>query len=151
MLSSASTDRRPPNGRCAGLWTRPTCTTSRWSSCTPGRCLRATSALVGTWRGSNAACILERAVASARELGGAAVDPVLVETSAAAGLLDTVHDGDHLVLGSRGRGAVRSALFGSTVNRVLEFAVVPVVVVRDAPVDLVRSPSADELEWVRVG
>ena len=55
----------------------------------------------------------------------------LVESSSASALLDTVRDGDLLVLGSRGRGAVASRLFGSTVNSVVDQAAVPVVVVRE--------------------
>ncbi|MET0908294.1 MAG: universal stress protein [Ilumatobacteraceae bacterium] len=78
----------------------------------------------------DAACVLESAVAVARERCGAAVSGELVEAGAAAGLIDSVRDGDLLVLGSRGRGAVQSTVFGSTVNSVLESSSVPVVVVR---------------------
>jgi len=35
------------------------------------------------------------------------------------------------VLGSRGRGAVRAGMFGSTVNSVLDEAAVPVAVLRE--------------------
>ena len=44
-------------------------------------------------------------------------------------VLDSLHDGDLLVMGSRGRGAVRAGLFGSTVYNVLDHSAVPVVVV----------------------
>ncbi|MBK5333949.1 MAG: universal stress protein, partial [Ilumatobacteraceae bacterium] len=47
-------------------------------------------------------------------------------------LLETVRDGDLLVVGSRGRGALAARLFGSTVNTVLDRCAVPVVVVRGA-------------------
>jgi nucleotide-binding universal stress UspA family protein len=45
-------------------------------------------------------------------------------------VLDSVQDGDLLVLGSRGRGAVVSSVLGSTVMGVLDHAMVPVVFVR---------------------
>jgi nucleotide-binding universal stress UspA family protein len=96
----------------------------------------------------DAACVLERAVDSARQRCGTAVDWVLEESGPVAGLVAAVRDGDHLVLGSRGRGAVRSGLFGSTVNGILDVAAVPVVVVREAPIDLSGSPSADDVELV---
>jgi nucleotide-binding universal stress UspA family protein len=38
---------------------------------------------------------------------------------------------DLIVLGSRGRGAMRSDMFGSTVNSVLDEAAIPVAVLRD--------------------
>ena len=99
----------------------------------------------------DAACVLERAVDSARQRCGAAVDSMLVETGPVDALLEAVRDGDHLVLGSRGRGAVRSGLFGSTVNGILDVAAVPVVVVRESPIDLSGSPSADGVELVGAG
>ncbi len=99
----------------------------------------------------DAACILEGAVALARQLGGAAVDSVLVESDPLSALLETVRDGDHLVLGSRGRGAVRSALFGSTVNGVLDAAAVPVIVIREAPLDLHGSSPVTAVDLVDVG
>lgn len=77
----------------------------------------------------DAACVLDHAVESAREFCGAEVIGHLVEASPASALVDSVGDGDLLVLGSRGRGAVKSGLFGSTVNSVLERCVAPVVVV----------------------
>lgn len=76
-----------------------------------------------------AACVLNQALEVARERFAAGVKGLLVEDSAPSALLASVHDGDMLVLGSRGRGAVRSRLFGSTVNAVLDEAVIPVVVI----------------------
>lgn len=78
----------------------------------------------------DAATILERAVDLARELCTTQVSGELVEAGPASALLDTVRDGDLLVIGSRGYGAIVAGLFGSTVNSVLERSVVPVVVVR---------------------
>lgn len=83
----------------------------------------------------DAAVTLGRAVDSARERCGSTVTGALVETSAVSTLLDIVHDGDLLVLGSRGRGGIRTRLFGSTVNSVLDECAVPVVVVRDDGTD----------------
>src|SRR5690606_30359732 len=77
-----------------------------------------------------AARVLSIAVAYARERLGTTVTDVLAEGNGSDALLETVRDGDLLVLGSRGRGAVAAGLFGSTVNSVLERAVVPVAVVR---------------------
>jgi nucleotide-binding universal stress UspA family protein len=78
---------------------------------------------------------LVRAVNAARERCGSTVTGVLVEATAVSALLDTVRDGDLLVVGSRGRGPLKARLFGSTVNSVLESCVVPVVVVRGEPSD----------------
>jgi nucleotide-binding universal stress UspA family protein len=79
----------------------------------------------------DAGCVLERAVAHARDRCGVDVSGLLVERSAVPALLETARDGDLLVLGSRGRGAVAAGLFGSTVNSVLDRSAVPVVVVPD--------------------
>ena len=98
----------------------------------------------------DAACVLDRAVESARGRCGATVRAVLVEAGPVAGLLGVVRDGDHLVLGSRGRGAVRSGLFGSTVNGVLDAAAVPVVVVRAEPVEPHDPSSVDDAELAGV-
>jgi len=78
----------------------------------------------------DAACLLERALESARERSAVDVTSELVEGGPATGLLQVVRDGDLLVLGSRGRGALATNVFGSTVNSVLDQAAVPVVVVR---------------------
>lgn len=84
----------------------------------------------------DAACLLEGSVEIARERGGAEVTGLLVESSPASALLENVRDGDLLVVGSRGHGAVVSGIFGSTVNSVLERCPIPVAVVpcgRDTP------------------
>ncbi len=78
-----------------------------------------------------AANVLEQAVAMARDTCGADVTSELVEGGPASGLLASLRDGDLLVLGSRGRGAVRAGMFGSTVNSVLDDVAVPVAVLRD--------------------
>ncbi|MET0460147.1 MAG: universal stress protein [Ilumatobacteraceae bacterium] len=78
----------------------------------------------------DAACTLERSVRVARARCATEVTGRLVERTAASALLVAVVDGDLLVLGSHGRGALRSRLFGSTVDLVLELCAVPVVVVR---------------------
>ena len=78
----------------------------------------------------DAGCLVDRAVESARDRFGIAITGQLVEGSPATAVLATVRDGDLLVLGSRGRGAVTANLFGSTVNTVLDRCAAPVVVVR---------------------
>jgi nucleotide-binding universal stress UspA family protein len=80
----------------------------------------------------DAARFLEVAVESARERCAVDVTGALVESGPVTALLETVRDGDLLVVGSRGRGALAATLFGSTVNSVLDQCVVPVVVVRGA-------------------
>ena len=79
---------------------------------------------------------LVRAVNAARERCGSTVTGMLVEGTAVSALLDTVRDGDLLVVGSRGRGPLKARLFGSTVNSVLESCSIPVVVVRGDPGDI---------------
>jgi nucleotide-binding universal stress UspA family protein len=76
----------------------------------------------------DAALVLEEGLSVAREACGSAVTGELVEESPASGVLGAVRDGDLVVLGSRGRSALRAGLFGSTVNSVLDRAVTPVVV-----------------------
>ena len=78
----------------------------------------------------DAAGVLEEAERLARDCCGAEVTGHLVEGSPPTAILDSLRDGDLLVMGSRGRGAVRSGLFGSTVYNVLDHSAVPVVVVR---------------------
>jgi nucleotide-binding universal stress UspA family protein len=80
----------------------------------------------------DAACLLDRAVESASEQFAAEVTGQLVESGPATALLETVCDGDLLVVGSSGRGALAAGIFGSTVNAVLDRASVPVAVVRGA-------------------
>ena len=77
----------------------------------------------------DAAIVLDRAAEFARQRCGVTVKDVLVEASAASALLDSVRDGDVLVLGAEGRGAIAAGLLGSTVNSVVEQSAVPVVVV----------------------
>jgi len=77
----------------------------------------------------DAACVLERSLEVAREITGGPVTAALIESDAVAGLIGLVREGDLLVLGSRGRGALRSALFGSMVNSMLEHSSVPVAVI----------------------
>lgn len=78
----------------------------------------------------DAACLLDRAVETAREQFAQEVAGQLVESGPATALLETVCDGDLLVVGSSGRGALAAGIFGSTVNAVLDRSSVPVVVVR---------------------
>jgi nucleotide-binding universal stress UspA family protein len=75
--------------------------------------------------------VLDEAVELARAMCGSTVTGDLVEIGPAAGLLGSVRDGDLLVLGSRGRGALRAGIFGSTVNSILDAAAIPVAVFRD--------------------
>lgn len=79
----------------------------------------------------DAACILDRAVDSARERCGVDITPLLVERSPVGALLQTARNGDLLVVGASGHGAVAASVLGSTVNRLLDLAPVPVAVVRD--------------------
>jgi nucleotide-binding universal stress UspA family protein len=80
----------------------------------------------------DAANVIEAGAELARELCGSNVEMMLVEGSPASALLSTVRDGDLLVIGSRGRGALTAGLFGSTANAVLDAAAIPVVVVKVA-------------------
>lgn len=79
----------------------------------------------------DASCVLDQAVQDARDQCGSDVTAQLVERSAVPGLLGSIQPGDILVLGTRGRNAISSGLFGSTVNSVLDHAPVSVVVVPD--------------------
>lgn len=78
----------------------------------------------------DAACVLDRSVELARQLCGADVIGTLVESGPASALLDTACDGDLLVVGSRGHGAIRSGLIGSTAISVIERSSTPVAVIR---------------------
>ena len=78
----------------------------------------------------DAACVLERAVEHTRQRTASPVTAVLAEARPATGVLDATVDADLVVLGSRGRGAVRSMFFGSVARTVAERSEVPVVVVR---------------------
>lgn len=100
---------------------------------------------IGSAQGSDltkidAACTLDRAVEAARERCAAVVTPTLVEGSPVTALLGTARDGDILVVGSRGRGALRSQFFGSTANSVLDAAAVPVVIIRADPDESEAAP-----------
>ena len=64
--------------------------------------------------------------------GSIHVHPKLVEQSPAEALLDEANDADLVVVGSRGRGALRSALLGSVSRTVVQHASCPVVVIRPA-------------------
>ena len=76
-----------------------------------------------------AARILGEAVQSARQECVAEVDRELLEGSPSVLLPDAVSAGDLLVLGSRGRGPLRSGLLGSTVNSVLDNIAVSVAII----------------------
>ena len=78
----------------------------------------------------DAATVLDRAAEVARERCGVAVKDVLVEAGATTAILNSVRDGDVLVIGAAGRGALAAGVLGSTVNLVIERSAVPVVVVR---------------------
>ena len=80
----------------------------------------------------DAACVLHGCLGLARDMCAGDVVGELVESGPASGVLNMVMAGDLLVLGSRGRGALKAGLFGSTVNSVLDHATVPVVVVPHA-------------------
>ncbi|MFT3852703.1 MAG: universal stress protein [Ilumatobacteraceae bacterium] len=77
----------------------------------------------------DAASVLERAEALAREQCLGTITAELREADPVPALLDAVRDGDLLVLAASGRGAIARGLLGSTVNGVLEAASVPVVVI----------------------
>jgi nucleotide-binding universal stress UspA family protein len=78
----------------------------------------------------DAARVLERSEELARDRCGVEVHGLLVEQDPVTALLDSAADGDLIVIGSRGRGAVKSSLFGSTANSLLDRSALPVVVVR---------------------
>jgi len=61
------------------------------------------------------------------------VTVTLVQGDASEGLLETAKGADLLVVGNRGRGAIKEALLGSTSGRVADHAQCPVVIVRAYP------------------
>jgi nucleotide-binding universal stress UspA family protein len=66
------------------------------------------------------------------------VTPLLLEGNPAWTLLDAAHDADLIVVGSRGKGGLRTLLLGSVSHIVVTHAEIPVVVVRhpaDSPAD----------------
>ncbi len=76
------------------------------------------------------ACVLDRAVELARDRCSSQVNGQLVQQAPVAALMDSVLDGDVLVVSSRGHTALSNVLGGSTVTGVLDYAMVPVVIVR---------------------
>jgi nucleotide-binding universal stress UspA family protein len=64
--------------------------------------------------------------------GSIHMHPKLVEQSPAEALLDEGRDADLIVVGSRGHGALRSALLGSVSRTVVQHAMCPVAVIRQA-------------------
>ena len=66
--------------------------------------------------------------------GSIHVHAKLVEQSPTESLLDEAKDADLLVVGSRGRGALRSLLLGSVTSTVAQHAACPVVIVRELDV-----------------
>lgn len=95
----------------------------------PGRSTSQTRDLVQV----DAARLLDHVVELARDLCGGDVKSELIEGSPGSSILQSVCDGDLLVLGSHGRGALTAGLFGSTVNSVLDEAATPVAVIRHEP------------------
>ena len=57
----------------------------------------------------------------------------LVQGDASEALLEAATGADLLVVGNRGRGALKEALLGSTSGRVADHAPCPVVIVRAHP------------------
>jgi nucleotide-binding universal stress UspA family protein len=82
---------------------------------------------------SQAEALLHQAVESVPD--HLSVTTVLSRKPVRRGLLDQLTDGGHdlVVMGSRGRGAVRAALLGSVSHYVLNHSPVPVLVVRAEP------------------
>ena len=73
---------------------------------------------------------LDAAVAQAEALGPLEIEAVLVEDGAAHALLAAADEADLLVLGSHGRGGLRSLLLGSVSQSVVQHAPCPVAVIR---------------------
>lgn len=73
--------------------------------------------------------------AAERVPGGVSVTTVMRDEPAKPALLRQIADGRHdlVVMGSRGRGAVRSALLGSVSHHVLHHSDAPVLIVRAEP------------------
>jgi nucleotide-binding universal stress UspA family protein len=58
------------------------------------------------------------------------VEAMVVEDAPARALLDTATERDLIVVGSRGRGAVKGMLLGSVSQQVVHYAICPVTIVR---------------------
>jgi nucleotide-binding universal stress UspA family protein len=78
----------------------------------------------------DAACELERAVERANSRGGSSVDGMLVEGNAAEAIVEAASGADLVVVGSRGRGGLRSLVLGSVSSAVICHSPCPTVVVR---------------------
>jgi nucleotide-binding universal stress UspA family protein len=78
----------------------------------------------------DAATEMDRSVEHARLRGGGMVEGRLAEADAADELVAAAEDADVLVVGTRGRGGLRSILFGSVSSEVICRAPCPIVVVR---------------------
>ncbi len=65
--------------------------------------------------------------------GSIHVHAKLLELSPAEALLDEGKDADLIVVGSRGRGALRSALLGSVSRTIVHHAACPVAIIRQSP------------------
>jgi nucleotide-binding universal stress UspA family protein len=81
----------------------------------------------------DAACFLERAVEPVRERTRIDVRGELVEGAPAEALLNAAEEAELVVVGTRGRGKLRSALFGSVARSLASGSCRPTVVVRDVP------------------
>ena len=81
----------------------------------------------------DAARVLERAVEHARDVARVDVRGELVECAPAEALLNAAVEADLVVVGTRGRGQLRSALFGSVARSLASRSCRPTVVIRDAP------------------
>jgi nucleotide-binding universal stress UspA family protein len=79
----------------------------------------------------DAATVLDRALEFARERVPNEVVGELVEGPAMESIVAAAEQADLVVLGSRGRGGLRTTLFGSVAHSVVNHSPTPVVVVRD--------------------
>jgi nucleotide-binding universal stress UspA family protein len=80
----------------------------------------------------DAARLLDRALEHARDVARVEVRGELIENAPAEALLNAAVDADLVVVGTRGRGGLRSALFGSVAQTVASRSCRPTVVVREA-------------------
>jgi nucleotide-binding universal stress UspA family protein len=95
---------------------------------------------------AEAEAVLLRAVASVP--ADVSVTTLLTKPPISPALLRQIEEGHHdlVVMGSRGRGAVRSALLGSVSHSVLHHSPVPVLIVHAQPAS--RQPAQDRPEAV---